>query len=555
MALPIISPSFRFASCIALVCVAMSSAASVPLIPEPAVANGLSGAFVPDDHTVIVCAQPEDFPLARYFQAEVLQRFAFKMSLGGSANPGASAHLIRIERVPAVRGRTGADQLTDERYTLRIFPGGVVIQAPSRTGVFYAIQSLLQLATRAPGRPGVEFPAVEIRDEPRFGWRGVLLDESRHFFGKATVRELLDVMAWLKLNRFHWHLTDEPGWRIEIRKYPRLTTVGALGNHVDPGAPAQFYTQGDIREIVAYAAERGITIVPEIDMPGHATAATRAYPEISAGGAPPWVGFTFNPAREETYQFLEDVLREVTELFPGRYVHLGGDEVHFGNQSWSTDPEIVAFTRRHGLKDAADLERYFIRRMARVVTSLGKVPMGWDEISSAGVPPADSAVIWWRHDKPEVLTALVNGGYHVVLSPRIPCYFDFVQDPSHTQGRRWEGEFNPLDRVYRFPEPALGTLVPVGREDAVMGIEACLWTETIHTPARLWFMALPRLAAFAEAAWTPATAKDWPAFQARLSGFEAEMARRGLRGFDPVDPRSTPEPLGPVKKPDTGGGE
>jgi hexosaminidase len=424
------------------------------------------------------------------------------------------------------------------------------VRAQSAAGLFYGVQSLLQMAAANQARAGspILLPAVTLTDAPRFEWRGLMLDESRHFFGKQTVKELLDVMAMLKLNRFHWHLTDEPGWRIEIKKHPKLTQIGGQGNWSDANGPARFYTQKDIREIVAYATARHIMVIPEIDMPGHATAATRAYPELSGGGEGKWAGFTFNPAKEETYQFLEDVLREVAALFPAPYIHLGGDEVHYGNQSWSTDPTIVQFTRDHGMTNAVQLEQYFVRRMAGVIQRLGKTTMGWDEIAGAGVPPANSAVMWWRHDRPQVLTQLLERDYRVVLCPRLPLYFDFVQDESHQHGRRWKGEFNPLADVYRFPRSEIEALVPPGKDAHVLGIEACLWTERIQHRERLAFMTYPRLAAMAEAAWTPEAVKDTTSFNRRLPAFLRELQRRGIPYFNPFEPRATPEPPGPDKK-------
>jgi hexosaminidase len=358
-------------------------------------------------------------------------------------------------------------------------------------------------------------------------------------------------MAGLKLNRFHWHLTDEPGWRIEIKKYPNLTRVGARGNYSDAAAPAEFYTQADIREIVDYARQRHIEVIPEIDMPGHATAATRAYPEISGGGTGKWQGFTFNPAKPETYAFLGDILKEVAQLFPAPYIHLGGDEVHYGNQSWSTDPRILKFAHDQGMTNATQLEQYFVRRMAGVVHGLGKTTLGWDEIVGAGIQPSQCVVMWWRHDQPGLLTEALEKNYRVVLCPRLPCYFDFVQDASHQYGRRWQGNIVTLASVYAFPDSVVSGLIPAGKSAGVLGLEACLWTERIQNRERLDFMTYPRLAALAEAAWTPAAVKNETEFLVRLHSFLRELDRRQIPYCDPFAPAQTPEPPGPVKK--TGG--
>lgn len=518
-------------------------------IPAPARQTAGPGSFVFGPRSCIGFRDETLAPLASLLREQFKFRAGLDLSpvvLRDEASGGQGILLSKVSE-------TGGDDPTTpvEGYTLEVTPEGITIAASTEAGLFYGAQSLLQMAeVQFLARTGkVSLPALRIVDAPRFAWRGVMLDESRHFFGKKTVMELLDAMARLKLNRFHWHLTDETGWRIEIKKYPRLTTVGARGNWSDPEAPAAYYTQDEIREIVAYAAQRQIVIVPEIDMPGHATAACRAYPELSGGGAAPWAGFTFNPAREQTYRFLADVLTEIAALFPGPYLHIGGDEVHFGNQSWSSDPEIVAFTRAQGLGSAVELERYFIRRMAAVVRSLGKTTMGWDEIADAGVPPTESAVVWWRHDKPAVLRQLLQRGYPVVLAPRIPCYFDFVQHESHAHGRRWKGEFGDLDRVYGFPDAALTERPAGGDAGRILGLQACIWTERIQNPDRLWFMTFPRLAAFAEAAWTPAEQKSPARFHERLRAFLRGLEREGRPHFDPFLPARYPEPPAPVKTP------
>ncbi len=517
------------------------------IIPAPAKSEVSAGSFTLDTKTKIYFWNDADAKAA----AEVLrdgfkERMGLKLGTAALRKQDSTAGAIVLELSRA----EGTNTTMAENYSLVVSTAGITIRASSAAGLFYGVQSLLQMASAhvvMAGKP-LNLPAVTIADVPRFQWRGVMLDESRHFFGKKTVKELLDVMAALKMNRFHWHLTDADGWRIEIKKYPRLTKIGGKGSWSDTNAPVAFYTQADIREIVAYARERHIMVIPEIDMPGHATAASRAYPEISGGGTGQWAGFTFNPAREETYRFLEDVLREVAALFPGLYIHLGGDEVHYGNQSWSSDPEIVKFTRDQGLTNAVELEQYFVRRMAGVIHKLGKTTMGWDEIAGAGVPPSNSAVMWWRHDKTQLLTQLFERDYRVVLCPRLPCYLDFVQDETHQHGRRWKEKFNTLADSYQFPEPVTDGLIPAGKEGNVLGVQACLWTERIQNRERLAFMTYPRLAALAEAAWTPAMAKDFNSFINRIPAFLRELDRQNIPYFNPFAPVKTPEPIGPTKK-------
>ena len=429
-------------------------------------------------------------------------------------------------------------------YELSVATGGIVLNAADEAGLFYGCQTLLWMLDGS--KDGHTLPLVEIHDAPRYPWRGFMLDESRHFFGKAEVKKLLDEMALLKMNRLHWHLTDEPGWRIEIKKYPKLATEGGRGTWSNSKVPAQFYTQDDIREIVAYASARHIMIVPEIDMPGHATAAMRAYPAYSAGGSGKWNGFTFNPADEKTYAFLEDVLTEVAKLFPGPYIHVGGDEVHYGNQTWSTDPKIVAFTKEKGLKNAAELEQYFMRRIADIVQKkLGKTLVGWDEISGAGVDTKKTVPMWWHHEKPQILDQVIAAGFPVILAPRHPLYFDFVQHDSHKVGRRWNG-FNDLGRVYDFPEPLQAQLAKA-KPGQVLGVNACLWTERIADTKRLGFMIFPRIAATAESGWTQTEAKDKADFMERVKFYLRHLDKVGMPYFNPFDPAKTPEPGGPDK--------
>ena len=343
-------------------------------------------------------------------------------------------------------------------------------------------------------------------------------------------------MAMYKMNRFHWHLTDSPGWRIEIKKYPKLTTIGAIGNKTDKNAPAAFYTQEDIKEIVEYASQRFIAVIPEIDMPGHAAAAARAYPEISGGGSEKHPDFTFNPASEKTYQFLTDILTEVAGIFPSKWIHYGGDEVHFANKQWLDIPEVKALMKKENLKDLTEVEFYFNRRMAEVIDKLGRKTMGWDEVVNAGLDKDKTLVMWWRHNKPEVLVDAVAKGFDVVLCPRIPCYFDFVQDDSHKVGRRWKG-FCSLDLVYKFP------LTMNDSVESFAGIQANLWSETVATGKRFDFMTYPRLQALSESAWTQDKNKNYDQFLTRLKMHIPYMKKQGTYYFNPFDKAEHAEPV------------
>ena len=315
--------------------------------------------------------------------------------------------------------------------------------------------------------------------------------------------QYLDIMASLHLNIFHWHLTDEPGWRIEIKRYPDLTKIGAVGNWHDADASAAFYTQEDIKDIVSYAAERHIMVIPEIDMPGHATSACRAYPEISGGG----------------------------------------DEVHYGNQNWFTDSDIQQFIKENHLVNETGLEHYFIRRVADIVASKGKKMIGWDEIVDADVSPEKAVVMWWRHDRKYQLVKALERGYQVILTPRLPMYGDFVQYPTHQIGRL---EYNLLEDVYRFPE-SLMNLVQ-GYEKQLLGIQYSMWTERIADNKRLDFMTFPRLFAFAEAAWSPTNVKYYGRFMKKLPSYLNVLDQLGIYYFNPFNPSATPEPIGPDKQ-------
>ncbi len=428
-----------------------------------------------------------------------------------------------------------------EGYTLEVKADTILLQSSSEPGLFHAREALLQLARFGKGK----IRCCRIQDAPRYQWRGFMLDESRHFFGKEKVKQYLDIMASLRLNVFHWHLTDEPGWRIEIKKYPRLTKEGATGNWHNPKAAPTFYTQKDIKEIVAYAAERHIMVIPEFDMPGHATAVCRAYPEYSGGGEGRWEHFTFHPCRESTYQFISDVMDEIVQLFPSPYIHIGGDEVHYGNQSWFTDPEIQQFIQEKKLVDEKGLEHYFIRRASEIVASKGKTMIGWDEIVDAGVSPSKAVVMWWRHDKENQLVKALEQGYRVILTPRRPMYADFIQFGSHKVGRQWNG-YNTIENLYNFPTPIHHLTEKY--EDQILGMQMSLWTERVADKKRLDFMTFPRLIALAEAAWTLEKRKECSLFMQRLPVFLRYLDTMNIYYFNPLDPNSRPEPLAPEKE-------
>lgn len=510
---------------ICLLIVASYSWAQLPLFPTPAKASTGKGSLIIGKNITIEGNGEYAKQLAADLSNELNGLYSSQNS-----NPG---------KITFILDNNGGS--VKDAYQLQITPSDIRIEASSESGLFYGKEALIQLVRAGEGT----VPVCRIEDHPRYEWRGFMLDESRHFFGKEKVKQYLDIMASLRMNVFHWHLTDEPGWRIEIKKYPKLTTIGAIGNWHDPKAPAEFYTQEDIKELVAYAAERHIMIVPEFDMPGHATAVCRAYPEVSGGGEGRWEHFTFHPCKEVTYQFISDVLDEIISLFPSPYIHIGGDEVHYGNQSWFTDPEIQQFIKEKDLTNELGLEHYFVRRVTDIVASKGKTMIGWDEIVDAGVSPSKAVVMWWRHDRQHQLVKALENGFRVIMTPRRPLYGDFVQYGGHSVGRLWNG-YNPIEYVYSFPKPVIH--LTRNYEDQIIGLQLSMWTERIADVKRLDYMTFPRLAAVAESAWTPAKSKESSLFMKKLPFFLRYLDGLNIYYFDPFHPDARPEPAAPEKE-------
>jgi len=409
---------------------------------------------------------------------------------------------------------SAADIPNPEGYRLSVTPKGATISASDAAGLFYGSQTLLQLVADDHGKRSIA--AAEIADAPRFQWRAILIDVSRHFFGKPTMIKFIDEMARYKLNVLQLHLTDDPGWRLEIPAYPKLTEVGALNSAT---GKREYFTQADIREIVAYAAERHIMVVPEIEMPGHSGSEARAYPEFFDGQG------RWNPGKPETYKFIQSLLGEVAALFPAPYLHFGGDEV--GEGAWAGLPEVERLKAEQGLKSSGDVEKYFGRRVADIISGLGKRPMAWDEQAEAG---ADRKVVimWWRKGRPDVLSAAAKSGYDLIMAPVDYTYFDYTQARGEP-GAPWEGNDNgpvSVGKVLNW-EPVPATFTPA-EEGRVMGVEAALWTEFISTERYLEFMAFPRLLALSEVAWSPKGKRDEAEFNVRLVPHIAGLRERGL---------------------------
>lgn len=496
------------------------------LIPQPNKMELEKGILKMNVETTLSVNNENLLPLAEKFKTDVAERISVKVDNSEKAK-------IKLELT--------ANDESEESYSLRTSKKEIIVRAGTEKGIFYGLQTLKQLILFSDMENGkINLPILTIEDEPRFGWRGVMLDESRHFFGAEKVKQLLDMMALHKLNVFHWHLTDDPGWRIEIKKYPKLTLIGGQGNDINPDGPAEYYTQEEIREIVHYAAERFIEVIPEIDMPGHARAANRAYPEFSGGGSKSHPEFTFNPGKAETYAYLTDILREICTLFPSDYIHLGGDEVHFGNESWNTDTDVKRLMKQEKLADLKAVETYFVHRMADSIKMLDKTVVGWDEIVDHHLAQDNSLVMWWRHDKTDKLKAAIDNNYEVVLCPRIPLYFDFDQDESHQYGRKWKSGFASLDLTYAFPPDTLSQFTQ--SSTLVKGIQANIWTERIHDTKRLDYMTYPRLSALSEAAWTNNANKNFEDFNRRLEPMLILLDELDINYYNPFEPELTPEP-------------
>ena len=500
-----------------------------PVIPLPLHYEQGKDVFEINKGTSIIIKDTSLYALAFFLQKSLKQYYKEGTTKIGDKKKSNS---IKLEKKNS--------SYNGEAYSIKMTKRSIVISAANQEGIFDGIITLLQMIKQSPAKKsGIRLSCWNIQDTARFKWRGLMLDESRHFFGEKTVKMIMDWMAFYKLNRFHWHLTDEPGWRFEIKQYPRLTSIGGIDNPSDPASPSEYYTDSDIKEIVNYARERYITIIPEIDMPGHATAANRAYPEFSGGGTGRFANFTFNPGKNETYSYLTNILRGTAELFPSKMIHLGGDEVALGSKSWKNNPEVKKLMSQEKLANIKSVEFYFIHRMTDSALKIYNKVCFWDEAVDASLPVDSTIIFWWRHDLTGQLTKALQKGYDVVLCPRIPLYFDFVQDSTHHQGRKWNGDFSSLDRAYHFPDKQIDSIV--WNNNHVLGIQANLWTEDTRTVKRLEFLLFPRIAALSEAAWTKPADKNYQQFLSRLKSHLMFYQNAGIYYYNPFDPDKTPE--------------
>lgn len=534
---------------------APSAAAALALIPAPSSITLAAGAFTLNGGTDIV-TDHDLRGVGTLFGQMLAPATGFPLRLRPQPAPKTNVILMVVDGT--------LDRLGQEGYLLEITPERVVIRVFAPAGAFYATQTLRQLlppaafgTTRAEG-PWT-LPALTIEDVPRFAWRGLMLDAVRHFIPKTEVLKFIDLLALHKMNTLHWHLTDDQGWRLEIKKYPLLTAVGATRKETRVGHELQaqgfdgtphtgFYTQGDIREVVAYAKARFVTIVPEIDMPGHAQAALAAYPDLGVTreklavstrwGVHPHL---FDPG-EQTTQFLQDVLSEVLTLFPGRFVHIGGDEAPL--DEWKASASVQARIKALGLKDERALQGHLIQQMDAFLTRRGRRLIGWDEILDGGVGASATIMSWRGADRAR---AAARAGHDVVMTPETPLYFDRAQAASADEPLAAASEVTPVEAVYAF-DPAPATLPPAEAR-RVLGAQGQLWTEYIATPAQLEYMAFPRAAALAEVTWSAKEGRSFDDFRARMQPHEARLKTLGVHYRPMSGPASVPASR-PAPKPD-----
>ncbi len=503
--------------CICIIAVAANAQDIDPnlgIIPAPVSVKRTSGEFALNQQTVILADSVTNRAvlfLTGYLQNKAMLHIQLRPNNG--SNPANAVILTS----------TGTDNLPADGYRLTITPQQVII-AGKGAGLFYGIQTFIQLMPLERDAT-VKLPCVQIEDYPRFGYRGLMLDVCRHFFSVEFVKKYIDLMAMYKLNTFHWHLTDDQGWRIEIKKYPRLTQVGSqraqtlIGNYHDR-APQQFdntpyggyYTQEQIRDVVKYAADRYITIVPEIEMPGHSEAALAAYPELGCDPSYPykvsetWGVFhdIYCPS-EKTFSFLEDVLTEVMALFPGKFIHVGGDEAP--KDEWKKSAFCQKLMKQLKLKTEDQLQSYFIQRMEKFVNSKGRSIIGWDEILEGGLSP-NATVMSWRGEAGGIAAAQQN--HNVVMTPGSGgLYLDQLQGKLNQEPLSIGG-YDPLSKIYSYnPIPAVLT---ADQQKFVLGVQGNVWTEYIPTDSKVEYMILPRLLALSEVAWTPLANKNYTEF-------------------------------------------
>ena len=496
----------------------------ISIIPKPAkiVINVGQFKIIKTTKVIVNSTNPKVKDVANYFVKQFNYASGFMLKIEESNKNS-------FERNTIVFSDITDTSLGNEGYTLTSNKDGVILTG-TPNGLFYGVQSLFQLLpveiynAKSVGNINWLVPAVEIKDKPRFKWRGMHLDVGRHMFPVSFIKKYIDYIAMHKLNTFHWHLTEDQGWRIEIKRYPKLTEIGAWRKGTQIGKTDQidnkryggYYTQDQIREIVKYAQDRFVTVVPEIEMPGHSVAALASYPELSCTGGPFEVRTLWGisddiycAGNDSVFSFLKNVLTEVMELFPSKYIHIGGDEAP--KDRWEKCKKCQTRIKKEGLKNEHELQSYFIERIEKFLNSKGRQIIGWDEILEGGLAP-NAAVMSWRGIEGGIAAAKQK--HNVVMTPTDYCYFDYYQGQPETEPLAIGG-FLPLEKVYSY-EPIPEELNSE-EQKYVMGVQANQWTEYIATPELAEYMTLPRLCALSEVAWSPKEGRDWKSFQTRMN--------------------------------------
>ena len=511
-----------FASCSLQKDKSIPGTESLGIVPAPSSITNVNESFTLNDATEIAAQgdNKEIVQLTAYLSGEIETTFKLKLKTNTNA-PSDQKNTLFFEIDDQIENKEG--------YSISVNQNQVILKAKNSQGLFYGIQTILQLLyPQQNSSEKITISGVEIKDEPLFSWRGMHMDVSRHFFSVDFVKKMIDAMAMHKMNTFHWHLTDDQGWRIEIKKYPKLTELGAWRKETVVGHMAEhpyrfdgvkhggFYTQEEIRDVVAYAKTKYVTIVPEIEMPGHAVAALSAYPEYSCANGPfevyPLWGVSddvYCAGKEKTFQFLEDILREVIELFPGEYIHVGGDECP--KTRWKKCADCQKRIKVEGLKNEDELQVYFTKRIEKILTSKGKKLIGWDEILDGGGLPASASVMSWRGTEGGITAAKSN--HDVIMTPGAYCYFDHYQDLAEYEPLAIGG-YKTVEKVYSYnPMPEELTT-----EEAkhILGAQANVWTEYITTEKHFEYMAFPRLCAMSEILWTPREKQNYNQFLFRM---------------------------------------
>ncbi|PXX47031.1 beta-N-acetylhexosaminidase [Undibacterium pigrum] len=528
----------------------VNKSVELAIIPKPANQQMGQGSFSLSNKTRLFASDTATLSNASLLNDRLQQTLGFRLPvLARSPDKSDSNYLQLKTEAPAANLKN-----QDETYTLAINPRSIALTG-SITGQFYGMQTLLQML---PVKAGAltHLRTVNITDSPRFSWRGMHLDVGRHMVSVEFIKKFLDQMAFYKMNTFHWHLTEDQGWRIEIKTYPKLTEVGGwrkestLKRHVEPyigdGKPyGGFYTQEQIKEVVSYAAARHTTVVPEIELPGHAQAALAAYPELACTPGPFEVATNWGifddiycPS-EATFHFLENVLTEVMALFPGQYLHIGGDEVP--KTRWKNSALAQDVMRREGLKNEEELQSWFIRRIEKFINSKGKRLIGWDEILEGGLAP-NATVMSWRGEDGGIAAA--RQGHDVIMSPTSHCYFDAGQGPKEQESWELSGELG-IEKVYAYnPIPAI---LNSEEQRHIKGLQANIWTEYLSKPEMIEYMTFPRLLAMSEVAWTAQQGKEYASFTKRLGAHYPRLQQAGLAYRIPR-PTGLPEQINATDK-------